>query len=645
MAMHWTRRQFVVGTTMAAGAAMASATGAEAAAWQDAVTDGPAEKAHGGNREKVMPRIMPFPMTQVRLLPGIFATEAEYNQKYLDSLDVDRLMYSFRVQAGITPVGKPYGGWEKPDCELRGHFNGGHYLSASALAYASSGNESLKRKGDAVVAVLAECQRKNGAGYISAFPTTYFDRLVADQKVWAPFYTIHKIMAGLLDMYIHTGNEQALAVAEGMAEWVGNWTQKLTVQQLQQALTDEYGGMNEVLANLYAVTGKEAYLATARRFEQPVFLDPLAARRDQLKGLHANTHVPKVIGAARMYELTGETRYRTIAEYFLNEVLTERSYSIGNTSNDESWRTDPGELGGQLSFTNAECCVAYNLMKLMRHVASWTGDPHWMDAYERTLFNARLGTQNPDGLKMYYYPLAAGYWKLYHSKEGAFWCCTGTGAEEFAKLNDTIYFHDGAGVYVNQFISSELPWPEHKLRLRQETRFPVERGTLLTMKLEQPAKFALNLRIPAWVTAGGSVSVNGKPLEVFAQPGAYLTLTRTWQSGDTVKLTLPMKLRAEPLNGDPTMQSALYGPLVLAGLVGGKGPEDLRVSDEDYPKNLPPAAAAPEIQSASATADWVEPVSEGELKFRTAGQSSKMSIVPLYQVTDERYAVYFKAKG
>ena len=273
-------------------------------------------------------------------------------------------------------------------------------------------------------------------------------------------------MAGMLDMYVHTGNEQALAVAEGMADWI---RRLLPVHLRRPAgmfmLRTEYGGMNEVLANLYGLTGKQQYLDTAQLFEQPMFLDPLAGHRDELRGLHANTHVPKVIGAARMYEFTGDTRYREIAEYFLDEVLAERSYVIGNTSVGESWRSDPGNLKGSLQYHDAECCVAYNLMKLERHVFSWTGDARWMDAYERQLWNCRLGTQNAQGLKQYFFPLAAGYWRYYNSAEESFWCCTGTGAEEFAKFNDSIYFHDtSGGVWVNQFIASELDWKGKQFR-------------------------------------------------------------------------------------------------------------------------------------------------------------------------------------
>jgi DUF1680 family protein len=315
-------------------------------------------------------RLAPFPMTAVKLLPSEFTQQAEINQRYLDSLDPDRLVHSFRLTAKLTSSATPYGGWEKPDCELRGHFNGGHYLSAVALAYASSRNDNLRRKGDTLVAELARCQKANGNGYLSAYPESLFETLARGGKVWAPFYTLHKILAGLVDMYVHTGNEQALETAEGIAGWVEAYFQGINDDQRQFMLRTEYGGMNEVLANIAGLTGRERYLHTARLFEQPAFLDPLAMHRDDLKGLHANTHVPKVIGAARMYELTGDPRYRNIATYFLDEVLSERCYAIANMSVDEHWRTEPGNLKGTLQYHDAECCVAYNLMKLERHVFS-----------------------------------------------------------------------------------------------------------------------------------------------------------------------------------------------------------------------------------------------------------------------------------
>jgi DUF1680 family protein len=605
--------------------------------------------------------LVPFPMTQVRLLDGTFKTQAEINQRYLDSLTADRLLHSFRVTAGITSNATPYGGWERPDCTLRGHFNGGHYLSAVALAYASAGNDTLRTRGDAIVAELARCQKANGNGYLSAYPAEQFALLAAGvteyPRVWAPFYTQHKIMAGLVDMYVQTGNEQALAVAEGMAGCVRGYFQGIGEEQRQKMLRIEYGGMNEVLANLYGLTGKQEYLDTARLFEQPVFLNALAGHRDELKGLHANTHVPKVIGAARMYELTGDARYREIARYFLEEVLSERSYAIGNTSVGESWRSDPGNLKGSLEYHDAECCVAYNLMKLERHVFAWSGDARWMDAYERQLWNCRMGTQNSQGLKQYFFPLAAGYWRFYNSAEGSFWCCTGTGAEEFAKFNDTIYFHDAAGafhgtvgalaenesVWVNQFIASELDWKEQKFGLRQETLFPAEQGTTLHIKVAAPQRRTIHVRIPGWIGEGGSVRINGRKLEAFAQAGSYLSLTREWRNGDKIEVSLPMQLRSEPLLGDATMRAAIYGPMVLAAELGA-GPKDgsLKIGGYDTgPRTveLGPPAEAP-VAPGDDVGDWIEVVSAKELVFKSKTKDA-LAVKPMVRVTDEKYAVYW----
>lgn len=400
MAMMETRRDFLK-TSLGAGAAALIAPSGVAhalAASRDGEDSG---------------RIEPFPMSCVRLTHGVFQQQAEINAAYLESLEVDRLLHSFRLTAGLTSMATPYGGWEEPNCELRGHFAGGHYLSAAALAYASTGNVELRRRGDAMVAGMAACQKALGTGYLSAFPENLFEKLAQGKDVWAPFYTCHKIMAGLLDMYVHTGNTEALQVAEGMARWVGDYFYPIGFDQRQQMLRTEYGGMNEVLVNLAAVTKKNEYLDAARYFEQPAIMDPLAARRDELQGLHANTNVPKMLGAARTYEVTGDRRHREIAAYFLEEVLSARSYVIGNTSEDEHWTTPAGQLKGTLTLTNAECCVAYNLMKLERLVFGWSGDARWMDAYERALFNCRLGTQNAQGLKQYFFPLAAGYWRAY----------------------------------------------------------------------------------------------------------------------------------------------------------------------------------------------------------------------------------------
>jgi DUF1680 family protein len=595
-------------------------------------------------------RLVPFPLASVRLGSGIFKEQEEINARYLDSLTVDRLLHNFHLTAGIPSSATPYKGWEEPTCELRGHFAGGHFLSAVALASAASGNNVLKSRGDELVAGLDACQKKIGTRYLSAYPTELFEHLAQGKPVWAPFYTYHKIMAGLLDMYLLAGNADALRIAEGMGQWAHEYFWGISADQRQRMLRTEYGGMNEVLVNLAAVTKKERYLDAAHFFEQPSFLDPLAGRRDELQGLHANTHVPKIIGAARMYEVTGDRRYREIAEYFLAEVLAARNYVIGNTSQDEHWESPAGHLEGTLAWTNAECCVAYNLMKLERLVFGWTGDARWMDAYERALFNCRLGTQNAQGLKQYFFPLAAGYWRAYNSPEESFWCCTGSGVEEFAKFADTIYFRRGSEIFVNQFISSTLDWKDEGFVLEQVTQFPREQGTTLKIKSSRPAARTIHVRIPHWTTEEAQVKINGLPLDAMADPGSYLAIRKTWQEGDTISASLPMQLRQEPLPGDDSVTAALYGPLVLAADLGpGPTDEANRVihSGDTVPKNLPAASPLPSVAASSdaKTEQWVQAESLSDLRFTSAEVSTKYKLMPMYQISNQRYSVYWQMQS
>jgi uncharacterized protein len=591
-------------------------------------------------REKVSWTVLPFPMKQVRLGQGPCKIAMEADRQYLHSLPPDRLLHTFRVNVGIPSSVQPLGGWEAPECELRGHYAGGHYLSAAALMYATSGDEELKNKANTVVAGLGECQAALKSGYLSAFPAEFFDRLRERQRVWAPFYTIHKIMAGLLDMYVYTGNEQALEMLQKMGDWTAGYTGSLSYEHMQRVLGTEFGGMGEVLSNLYAVTGKELYLEVAQRFDKRQFFDPLAAHRDELKGLHVNTHIPQVIAAARYYELTGDHRYRDIAQYFWDEVVSERSYCTGGTSNGESWNTEPGKLSTELGPSTTECCCAYNMMKLARHLFGWSADARLMDYYERTLFNHRLGTINPeDGTMMYYLPLASGYWKTFGKPFDSLWCCTGTGSEEYAKLTDTIYFHDDDSLYVNLYIDSQLEWPEKGLHVRQETRFPEEQGTTLTISGKNPVRLGINLRVPYWAQ-GGSIKINGATLPAFASPSSYLTLNRVWNPGDKIELSLPMGLHIDSMPDDQTIQAAMYGPLVLAGRFDAV-PKEMSYGDyEPKPGNQ---QKVPDITANSARPTaWIEADAKQPLTFRAVGQVQPLTLVPLYKVIHERYAVYWK---
>jgi DUF1680 family protein len=637
------RRDFIsIATLTAAGAVLPRTLYADPP--QNPVVDTVVEGGKSVTHEVVPWKVLPFPNQRVRLLDGPFKQQLEINQKYLHMLPNDRLAHMFRLTAGFSSSAEPLGGWEKPDCELRGHFTGGHYLSAAALMYGATGDEELKKKADDLVSVLAQCQKKHGNGYLSAFPETFFDRLRDGNPVWAPFYTLHKIMAGHLDMYTHCGNEQALQTLEGMADWVGRWTAPLSDDHMQRVLEVEQGGMLEVLCNLYAVTGKEKYLHTARRFDHRAVFDPLAEYRDELTGLHANTNIPKMIGAARQYEVTGDRRFHRIAAYFWEEVTSRRTYCTGGTSYDEHWVGRPGELGKEVGQNMEECCCGYNMLKLTRHIYGWTADPRAMDYYERTLFNSRLGTQDPNGLKSYFLPLGRGWWKYYNTPFDSFWCCTGTGAEEFSKFNNTIYFHDQNGIYVNLFIASEVNWPEKGLRLTQVTKFPEEEGTTLTLHVQRPTTLAINIRVPHWAVKGGSVKINGQPLAAFASPSSYLKLTREWKDGDRVEVSMPMSLHAAPVPGDETQQAMMYGPLVLAGLLGDSGlnRENTYIGYNTSPGGI--AVNAPTIETvASDPTRWVERAEGKSLAFQTAFQGRLIPMAPLYQVHGQRYVVYWKA--
>src|SRR5579859_1067228 len=559
------RRNFLATAAGMAGAMAVLQPGLAFA--QDAVLDTPRSNNRRG-REKVAWKVQPFPMTQVKLRSGPLKDAMEINRAYLVEVPNDRLLHMFRVTAGLPSTAEPLGGWEAPDCELRGHFAGGHYLSACALMYSSSKDEELRAKGNALVSELAKCQKPNG--YLGAYSEEFYDRLKSHKKVWAPYYTYHKIMAGHLDMYVHCGNDQALHTTERMADWAYDWIMPIPEDQLARIQRVEFGGMTEVLFNLYAINGNEKYAVLARRFGKKEFFDPLAAREDHLAGLHANTHIPQVIGAARGYELTGDDRYHTISDYFWHEVVDRHTYSTGGTSDGEGWQ-EPGKLAKQLGPAAEECCCSYNMMKLSRHVYGWTVDPKVMDYYERLMFNVRLGTQDKDGMLMYYVPLKPGMWKTFGTKFNAFWCCTGTGVEEYAKSNDSIYFHDADSVYVYLFIGSEVNWPEKGLTLVQETNFPQEEGTTLTVHSRKPKELALKIRIPYWATQGVMIKVNGEVQKIAATPSTYAELKRTWRDGDKIEVALPFSFHAAPLPDDSTLQAAMYGPLVLAAEMGREG--------------------------------------------------------------------------
>ncbi len=591
----------------------------------------------------------PFPLQDVRLLEGPFHDAMVRDQRYLLDLDPDRLLHNFRVNAGLPSSARPLGGWEAPDVELRGH-TVGHYLSALALMYASTGDARFKARGDLMVAGLAKVQQASPSrgyheGYLSAFPESLIDRVDARQRVWAPYYTLHKIMAGLLDMYQLAGNRQALDVVEKQAAWVRYRMDRLSREQQQAMLMTEHGGMAEALANLYAATGNTEYLRVARTFDHAFILDPLARREDRLDGLHANTQIPKIIGAAREYEMTGEPRYRDIATYFWDRVALHRSYANGGNSDDESF-FDVEHFSEHLGASTSETCNTYNMLKLTRHLFSWEPSARLMDFYERGLFNHILAQQDPETGGMFYYcPLLPGAFRTYSTPDASFWCCVGTGLENHGKYPDTIYFHSDHTLFVNLFIASDLNWREKGLWVRQETRFPEEASSRLVFTASRPVRLAVAVRFPSWATSGLSLQVNGAAQPVAGTPGSYVTVDREWRDGDTLSIRMPMSLRVETMPDNARLAAFLYGPILLAGDLGREGlTPAVRYGPSSPPVRRMAMPTVPGlIGDARSVLASVKPVPGPPLTFKTSGigKPADVTLVPFYRASDIRYTAYW----
>ncbi|MCA0454099.1 MAG: glycoside hydrolase family 127 protein [Chloroflexi bacterium] len=596
----------------------------------------------------------PFDLKDVRLSgDNPFTENMARDKAYLLDLDPDRFLHTFRLTAGLPTSAEPYGGWEQPTGELRGH-SFGHYLSACALMYASTGDEVFKQRVDYIVAELAKVQaampaQGYNAGFLSAYPEEFFDRVDQRRSVWAPYYTLHKIVAGLLDAYTQAGNAQALEVLEKLADWLDFRIARLTSEEQQIALLNEFGGMNESLANLYAITGNPKHLKLSMAFNDAVVLDKLARQEDLLDRMHANTQIPKAIGTARQYELTGDEKLKQISAYFWERVALHRSYAIGGHSDDELF-FPVNTFDQHLSSVTAETCNTYNMLKLTRHIFGWEPSAQAMDFYERALFNHILGSQDPKtGMMTYFASLRPGHVKVYNTPHHSFWCCTGTGMENHAKYADTIYYHDDSSLYVNLFIASELTWAEKGITLRQETAFPESDTTILTVNCQQPAAFALKVRYPAWAQ-GFNLIVNGEAQTVSASAGSYVTVEREWQDGDRVEIRLPMSLQLEDLPNAPHMVAVLYGPIVLAGALGTADMPEVYNPDYHTREAAINRLPVPPVPVLSGGKDnilaHIKPVDGQSLTFRTEGigQPNDVELIPFFRLHHQRYTVYWRVE-
>jgi DUF1680 family protein len=606
---------------------------------------------------------IPFRLEDVMILDPDLLRMREQTLNYLLALDSDRLLHNFRVNAKLPSSAEPLYNRESPTNGWRGHYVG-HFLSACSQMYASTGEVRVKTEADAMVSELAKCQAQLGdKGYLSAFPESGFDDLEQGRPVAVLWYALHKIMAGLLDVNQHMQNLQALQVLEGMAAWTDWRTGRLPEEQMQRTLQIEFGGMNEVLANLSAVTGNSRYLVVAKRFDHQAVMDPAAEGRDTLTTLHANTQIPKFIGAAREFELTGDPHYRDAAQFFWQQVALHRSYVTGGNSASEHFLTPPDVLASELTGLSQETCNTYNMLKLTRQLFTSQAEPQYSDYYERAFLNHILATPNPaDGAPLYYLGMQPGQWKVHFVPHEGFFCCCGTGLENFSKLSGGFYFHNEQSMWVNLFFASEVNWREKGVVIGQETRFPEEAGTRLVIQTKSPARFTLNVRIPYW-TSAASVTVNGKRFEPNQklEPSSYAKIERTWKNGDQVEVQLPMHLHLQAIPDDPTLAAIMYGPLVLAGELGTENLDSKRIYSEDkFLHGGFPAIAVPELAGDRNALDkWIQPVSapvgktvsqrtvshkEVALTFRTvgAGRPDDVTLSPFYRLFNQRYCVYWR---
>lgn len=607
------------------------------------------------------PATMPS-LTTVRVLEGPFATALQANQKYLLALEPDRLLAPYFREAGLEAKAKSYGNWES--IGLDGH-TGGHYLSALATMIAAGADTpagELKRRLDYMVTELGRCQQAASDGYLGGVPgsrelwaTIATGRVEVINRKWVPWYNLHKTYAGLRDAYWLTGNQQARDILIRCGDWCERITSGLADEQMQRMLGQEHGGMNEVLADLYVISGDRKYLRLAQRFNHQALLAPLVRREDQLTGKHANTQIPKVIGFARIAALTGDPDVAAGARYFWENVTGARSLAFGGNSVSEHFN-DPKNFRGMLEHREGpETCNTYNMLQLTKQLFASRPEAAYADFYERALYNHILASINIERPGFVYFtPIRPQHYRVYSTPDQCFWCCVGTGIENPGRFGEFIYAQATNGLYVNLFIASEITVTNLGLTLRQETAFPDEARTKLTLKLKQPAEFTLHVRHPGWVAAGDlAVQVNGQPVAVASTPSSYLALTREWRSGDRVEIGLPMRTTVERLPDGSDWVAILRGPIVLAAPAGTNDLRGLHANGS----RMGQVAAGPLVPldqvpvllaSASGVPPHVKPdPAAGPLHFRLVdvvqpAAANGLPLIPFFRLHDARYQMYWQ---
>ncbi len=612
----------------------------------------PVEVSGAGSVEQ----LQEFDMEQVNITDPYYVNAFNKEVTYLRKLDSDRLVAGFREVAGLPKKADKYGSWESS--MIQGHTLG-HYLSAIAKAYKNTKgdtalNTELKNKTDYIVDELEACQNRSGNGYLFATAQTHFDVIEgkASGSSWVPWYTMHKILTGLIDVYNYEGNTKALSIAKKLGDWVYNRASKWDAATRSRVLGVEYGGMNDCLYELYKLTNNNNHLTAAHLFDETNLFNTIAAGTNNLPGRHANTTIPKFIGALNRYRTLGssESSYLTAAQQFFTIVLRDHTYVTGGNSENELFR-DAGKLYATATNVNNETCNTYNMLKLSRELFKVTGDVKYADYYEKTYINAIMSSQNPEtGMTMYFQPMATGYFKVFGSETNHFWCCTGTGMENFTKLNDSLYFHNSTDLYVNMYLSSTLNWSEKGLSLTQTADVPASSKVNFTISSAPSSSVNIKFRSPAWIAAGGNITVkvNGAAVNA-SKVNGYISVNRVWQAGDKIELNLPMEVQVSRLVDKQECVAFTYGPCVLSAGLGtasmttaSHGVNVLKatknVTIKDY---ISVGTDSVNAWISNIKNNLVQTPGKVEFTLRNTDEDNNLKFTPHYQRYKDRYGIYF----
>jgi DUF1680 family protein len=591
----------------------------------------------------------PLPLPDVRLTGGPLKHAQDLDAKYLLALEPDRMMAFFRKRVDLEPKAPGYGGWDGDGRNLTGHI-AGHYLSAVSLMYAATGDPRFKQRANYLVEEMALVQGRAGNGYLGALEgakESFTEVSHGDIRsggfdlngLWSPWYVEHKLFAGLRDAYRHTGNRKALDVETHFAAWAESIVSPLTDAQDQKMLNTEFGGMNEVLADLFHDTGDYRWMTLSDKFEHRAVRDPLARQEYDLGGLHANTQIPKLIGSLARYIYTGNETDGAAARYFWDAVVLHQTFATGGHGKDEYFGP-ADQLSARVNGRTDESCNVYNMLKMTRTLFALHPDIKFAEYQERALFNHALGSMDPaDGRTCYMVPVGQGVQHEYQDMFESFTCCVGTGMENHALHGHGIYYEDGQKLWVNLYTPSKAEWRSAGVSLALDTSFPEGEQASLNFTVQHPRAFALLLRRPSWAGNGFAVTVNGHAVKSLPEPGSYVEIERVWKTGDAVALTLPKTLREEPLPDNPRRTALLWGPLVLAGDMGPEREEDA---------SAPPTPVF--VAANQPVAKWLKPVAGASALFRTdgvgrdtsgSGHVSDVELVPFYRLHRRTYTVYW----